>query len=197
MTVPTPPVNIPGAYTLSVNYDHGGQPSVSVLGLKAVGAAFLTRSDGIAALNAWWTAMRGLSSSTVTVTGAQFRSLITNGTVEELPPPATPGGGVGFANPLPSYAYLLKWSTLLGGRSGRGRTFLPGVVASFLSPDGRQLRSDAVAPASAACAAYLASGAFAGGAMRPAIISRRRNLSTAITGGVCSPFPGTQRRRLR
>lgn len=197
MTAPQPPVNIPGAYTLTVNYNQQGQEAVSVIGLKSSTNGFLTRADGIIALQAWMDNIRNLLSNQYTVTGGVMRSLIPLPIVEELPAPNSNTGTSTQPNPQPALSYLVKWNTARGGRSGKGRTFIPGVPPLNLGPDGRTLIASVPPLVTDQMTALLQTAAFGGSGMQLAVISRKFSVASAITSGTCSTFPGVQRRRLR
>lgn len=196
MTAPLPPVNIPGAYTLSVLWDHGGQPSVSVLGIKNGSSGLVTRAQGIQVLQAFMDAFRPSINLSVACTGAVLRQLVPNGVVEELPPPTAPAGTGTGGVALPSQSYLIKWATGRGGRTGKGRTYLPGIASGVLTVDGRSIIASVRDSVSTQCATYIANTVFLD-TLSPAVVSRKALVASDIISGVCSTIPGQQRRRMR
>lgn len=140
---------------------------------------------------------------------------------ERVPVSAAPGTAAGTVLP-PNVAVLIRKTTALGGRRGRGRMFLPGMLESFADNAGN-VSTSSQGSFNTAFAAYLAAlGAAAGGGELPVIPLLLHNNSTTttrssgggsttvtvtegaagpvptvITGFQCDPKVATQRRRLR
>lgn len=140
---------------------------------------------------------------------------------ERAPATAAPGTAAGTVFP-PNVAIIIRKLTALGGRRGRGRFFLPGMLESFADNAGF-VSSSSQSSLNTAFATYLtALGAAAGAGEKPVIPLLLHNNSstttrstgggtttititegaagpvpTVITGYQCDPKVGTQRRRLR
>lgn len=201
MTTPaptTPPRLYPAnAYQLTLNLTHEGQAAVVVLGAKTNGT-FLVESDLQQWKNHAWDTFKGLVSSDVSCTGAIGRSVSSaGGTVWELGPPTTPAGqGDSASNAVAAAAVLIKWSTATGGRSGKGRTFLPGLAQINVQSDGRSYTTAFQTLANNKAAAYI-NGAVFSASIKPAVLSFTKGEAYQITSGALSPRIGLQRRRMR
>jgi hypothetical protein len=99
--------------------------------------------------------------------------------------------GAGYS---PNTAYLLRKTTDLGGREGRGRLFWPGVNETDIDGTGT------VAPARISalqtdCNAFLT--ALAANAVPMVLLHNSATVPTDVIGLICEPKVATQRRRLR
>jgi hypothetical protein len=92
----------------------------------------------------------------------------------------------------------VKWTTPRGGRSGRGRTYLPGLNTIAVDTDGRTVVAGTRNLVTTVAGQYLA--AFESGTLiplAPHVLSFTKGTSAPITGGTCAPIIGVQRRRMR
>jgi hypothetical protein len=197
MTAPFPSTVTDGC-SLTVRYTTAGQEAVNVLGGKINGPFFPTTANVQAWLDAWWGQMRSIVSPNLTCLGAQYRDLsqVDGGTVEVLPsgsPTGTNGGGISLA----AAAYLINWRTTAGGRSGRGRTYLPGVPEEAVEPGGVTLQSGNQAGVTSRAGLYVAAMQPGNGPIQAAVVSRRLGLARAITTASTASTVGMQARRMR
>lgn len=200
MTTPAPTVDrlpIPGGAQMTVRINQNGQQSVVVLGYVTGQAGWPTAAQALAQLERAWTMLKINVSNANTCTGGLLRDVSgdENGAIE-IPAPTTPTGAYNGAVAFGAGAVLLKWSTPNGSRSGKGRTFVPGIPAGRLQADGRSIVTADVASINAACTTYLTSSVTAG-VLLPAVLSFKRGLAYPITSGAVAPVAGTQRRRMR
>lgn len=198
MTSPSPaPLLIPDAMQMTVNLVSAGQPAAVVMGIKGP-VSSLTPTFAAAARDAWWAAFRPLMASSVSITGVTLRYCgdKTYAPVE-TGAPSTTAGGAAAASGLQAACTLIKWSTSRGGRSGKGRTFLPGLMASAVGTDGRTYIGTYPATVQNAINAYLQSSAFTAGVGIPAILSFTLGEAFSIQSGALAPIVGVQRRRMR
>ena len=198
MTSPgsTPRLDIPSGYQCTVRLVHAGQPAVVVLGGK--GAGGWTDQAGAAAWrDAFWTAFRtGLND--VQCVGATVRRVDGSGAIWDVGAPAnSASAGTGTGHAVAAASYLIKWNTAQAGRSGKGRTFLPGVYETEVNNDGRTWSGAASTAIQTSIDAYLADMAGNGAGMAPAVLSFRKGAAYEITGGSLAPIVGIQRRRMR
>lgn len=197
MTTPVPRLYVPNGHQLTLNLVQAGQEAAIVLGGVTSPSAFLVKSDYEQWRDAAWSAFRNLIVGDVTCTGATGRAVHEPaGTVTEIGAPVSPAGAKAGATPLASACTLIKWSTATGGRSGKGRTYLPGLPSSEVSAGGRTYASTHSTATATAITGYLGHAAFAG-ALKPAVLSFRKGAAYQITGGAISPIIGVQRRRMR
>jgi hypothetical protein len=199
MTTPPPVLGryIPNAVQLTIKLNHNGQAAAVVLGATrpSVGA-----TPGIAEAwrDAFWTAFRPLICSTTAVTGAVLRDVSgPDGDVSEVGAPTTNAAGFqGLVAAVGASAALIKWSTATGGRTGKGRTYIPGLPRDYVGPDGRLYTAQFQTEAQARINNYLAATIFASD-FRPAVLSFTRGAARPITGGSPASVVGLQRRRMR
>lgn len=196
---PKPPrLPIPGGIQLTLKGTDGGQPFAIVLG--AVGPAGAGISTGIA--EAWrneaWARFRNLCSNVVVVQSAVLRHVEDPLMLPfEVGAPPSPTGSSVDARAIGAASFLLKWQTATGGRSGRGRTFLPGLPHPFVTPDGRAYTSDARTSAQTVLNAYIGAAMWDTIGFRPAVLSFRRGAAYEIVSGAPASIVGVQRRRMR
>lgn len=191
-----PVANVPDGYRLTVRYNQSGQEAVSVLGFEAQTGVFLVQSDGQAALNAFWAAFRPVVAGDVSVTGAEWRYLSPSASPVELAAPPSPTGGSSSTTSFAALATLIKWKSNGPGRSGRGKTFLPGVGNVNVASNGRTYSSAHATAVATAITNYLGASAFAT-AMKPAVISLKNQQAYDITSGSLATVVAIQRRRQR
>lgn len=199
MTSPVPPrLPIPGGHALALAFTQGGQTGVVVLGAKSTTNVFMVKTDAQAWVQNAWDSFKPLISGTVTCTGATCRSVDGSNLVWELNAPTNPAGTAVGNLQLAAASALLKWNTATGGRSGKGRTFLPGSTVNHVDTDGRSYTAAMKTAAATAINAYLAGAPFSGGGgIQPAILSYRKGAAYPITSGALASVVGVQRRRMR
>lgn len=186
----------PGSFQVTLNLLQGTQVAAVVLGLKGAGG-FITQPELVAIRDLAWNAFRPLISNSTTCTGATARNTsAASGPVIEAGAPATPAGGSANVTGLASGCSLIKWGTDLGGRSGKGRTYLPGLPVGSVGTDGRTYTPAHITAMQTAISNYLAAGGWPTG-VRPAVISFTKGTASPITSGAPSPIIGLQRRRMR
>lgn len=186
----------PSSAQLTLNLLQSNQEAAIVLGLKHTGV-FLVASDAMAVRDAAWAAFRPLIHSNVSCVGATLRHTNeASGRVDELGPPPNPLGSNASAAGVASGCTLIKWGTGTGGRSGKGRTYLPGLSTGAINTDGRTYSTTHQTATGTAIAAYLGASAFSS-AVKPAVLSFTKGEAYTITSGAISPIVGLQRRRMR
>lgn len=187
------PVN---TYQLTLNLLQGTQVAAIVLGVKS-STGVLTATDAAALRDAAWAAFRPLIASSTTCTGATLRATsAASGGVVEVGAPPTPGGGDTGNTGVASGCTLIKWATDTGGRSGKGRTYLPGLTQGAVGTDGRTYTAAHITKVQTAIAAYTGASVFAS-ALKPAVLSFTKGTAAVITSGAPSAIVGLQRRRMR
>lgn len=201
MTSPTPPrLPIPAGRQLTLRLVQGGQEAAVVLGF--VGAGEVDAENRAAALrDIAWLAFRPLMAGDVSIVGAVLRDVSqADGKSVEVGAPsttATNSGGAGGSSLVAAACYLLRWSTATGGRTGKGRTYLPGVVSTAVNAGGRTYTAGYQGTAATAITQYLAPAQYNAVATVPAVLSFTRGAARPITGGALAPVVGIQRRRMR
>lgn len=137
--------------------------------------------------------------STVTCTGAIVRDVSqAEGEVIEVGAPASAAGGIAAAGTVAAACTLVKWSSLRGGRSGKGRTYVPGLHATGVEASGRTLPPGAVSAAQSIASNYISAAAAIADAPKPAVLSFRHGTlahscprasapSSACSAGGCAP----------
>lgn len=198
MTTPTatPRLWIPGGWQMSLRFNQYGQESVVVLGAAGPSGG-MTNAKAAEWRDAATAAFRPLFVSGVSVQGATVRDVgQRNGTVIELGPPATANGSSTASSSHAAACTLIKWSTARGGRSGKGRSYIPGLPYTALNGDGRTYAT-AFATAIATAASQYLNAALWSVDYKPVVLSFRTGTGTVITGGAAAPVAGTQRRRMR
>ena len=127
-----------------------------------------------------------------------MRAVDGSNTVLELGPPTTPGGGISSQQPaVASASTLVKWQSTVGGRSGKGRTYIPGLAAANVTATGRTLPAAEVTRVQTALNTYLAFGHGAAYNLDPCVLSFTNGSAALITSGAVQSVIGTQRRRMR
>lgn len=198
MTSPTTsPRVIPQGFQLTLKLTHGGQPAAIVLG--ATGPGSWTDTQGVEAWrDAAWTALRQIAHTSVVCIGATGRSLSTADALPyEVGAPANQAGFQGGTPTVAAACSLLKWTTSTGGRSGRGRTFVPGLCQEYVVSPGRAYLPAYITTMQGAVNNYLSAMAANGAGLSPAVLSFRRQQAFVITGGSPASIIGMQRRRMR
>jgi hypothetical protein len=198
MTTPTPLARPVDGRQMTLLLDDRGQPSAVVLGALAEPSVNLVTTQAEAWIEAAWEAFRPLVVGTVTCTGAIVRDVsIVDGRVIELGAPANPTGSGGAASSVASAATLIKWSTGGGGRSGKGRSFIPGLSQSQVGADGRSYQAGYAATVQQAVSAYLGNPGLGSQGLLPAVLSFSKGQAQVILSGGLSGTIGVQRRRMR
>lgn len=198
MTTPlTGRLPIPGGLSLTLKISYSGQDSQIVLG------GFGGDTGPSASIAAkWrdhaWQAFMPLIAGSAICQGAVLRDASQpDGLVFEVSGPTSPNGGGGAGGNILAAATLVKWSTVRGGRSGKGRTFLPALPSGALGTDGRTYASTHGPKVATAVAAYLNTTAVQAVGVAPAVLSYRQGEASVIVGGSLAPVIGLQRRRMR
>ncbi len=184
---------------LAVRYNIQGQPAVTVLGGYWTVPPAVTIAEGQRWLNAWWDAVRPSITDAVSCMGAEFRDLSNvPGAAVEIPAPPLPKGGIVASLSLSAASYIVKWQTATPGRSGRGRTFVPGVTENNIEPDGRSIVAAAVGVLQGNVEAkYRNVLVPAAGNVVPGVISRKQAFCRQVNGQSVGAVVGIQRRRMR
>jgi hypothetical protein len=176
-----------------------GQDTAVVLG--AIGGALgtLSSATGQAWLNHFWSTFRASMTSTVTCTGGVYRDVSqADGVTFDLAAPPSPAGGNVGAQAVAAASMLIRWRTESGGRSARGRTYLPGVPANIVDLDYRSIKAADLVPLQTAADAYTAGFSSGGIAdLEPAILSFTKGAAYAVVRGNPVSVLGIQRRRMR
>lgn len=198
MTSPAP-FNVPGAAIITASFNEAGQTAQCGIGISTIDGADPTFTEATAVLAAWWTAFKSSVCSDTQITGGTMRFARLDSPVVEL---AAPSGAVGTysagTSSFAPYCGLVKWGSATGGRTGKGRTYLPGVSGFAVAPGGRAFVADYRTAVTASINAYLASAAVSGASnVVPAIVSRKANAARDITSAALAAVPGIQRRRMR
>lgn len=123
-----------------------------------------------------------------------------NSTGPAFEQPSGVSGTEGGSLPPPNCAVLVQKHTASGGRSHRGRVYLPGIssISAGLDSAGNidSTRTDAVTTAMEAWRTDITAGDASNGAT-PVLLHSASSDADEITSFVCSPKLATQRRRLR
>lgn len=198
MTTPTPVLRPPNGVTLTLHLLHEGQQAAVVLG-GTTQAADMTQQLASAWLTAAWQRLvRPCVINTVQCIGATVRDVsVENGDLWTLSSPPTPTGAFNDSNGVAAAAVLIKWSTIHPGRSGKGRSFLPGLASEMVDSTGRGYVPAMRTAVQTAIDDYLGDPTFGNDALRPAVISYRTGQARIIINGTLAPTIGLQRRRMR
>lgn len=197
-TTSPPRLPIPNALQLTMNLTHSGQAAAIVLGARVPsGSVGFTQSAVEAWRDATWSAFRALMHYDVVCTGAVARATVVDGVIFELGPPPTNNGAMTGGRTPAASCTLLRWRTAQGGRSGRGRTFLPGLPMEQVDTTGRGYVTAHANQAAASISAYLGSTVFTSDSLKPAVLSFRKGAAYDITTGAIASIVGIQRRRMR
>lgn len=197
MTTPSTRLYPAGGHQLTLNLVQDGQEAAIVLGAVTRPERFLVAADFAAWRDAAWGAFRSLCQTGTSCAGATGRLVMrASGSVVELGPPPSPGGALTGAVGLASGSTLIKWGTAEGGRSGKGRTFIPGLPISSVAAGGRTYSSAHQTAIATAVSSYLGAALWTGG-LSPAVLSFTKGQAHVITSGAASPIVGLQRRRMR
>lgn len=199
MTSPNPARLYPAAgLQLSVKLVQSGQTAVVVLGGLGPSSQ-VTTATAEAWRDAFWSRARTFCHSSVTLTGATMRDVSqAEGVTVEVGPGTTPTAVGGGTAAVAAAAFLVRWQTEGGGRSRKGRSFIPGVAVTDTQADGRTLATTTATTITTAMNAYTA--AFSSGGIEgiePAILSFTKGYATAVVGASVAPRIGIQRRRMR
>lgn len=198
MSTPAPPrLPIPQGYSLTLNMTQGGQPCVVVLGGKGLGSW-----DGVTGVAVWrdaaWNAFRNLAGSALQCTGAVLRDLqVASGPVFEAGPPTATGGTIAGDKAILAASSLIKWSTAQGGRSGKGRTYFPGLMSGMVDSTGARITTAHGTAIGTAVTSYLTSSTLAAAGLQPAVLSFTKGAAYQIVSGAGASVVGVQRRRMR
>jgi hypothetical protein len=197
MTTPLP-FEIPGAYFLTVNTTQAGQPAQNVLGFAVNDLTFPTVEQFVQLLDAYWGVFRTVTAADTSCTGGTVRQAKTEGVVWELSAPANPAGSsTAGTTSVAAYCAMVKWSTATGGRSGKGRTYLPGVPKDAIAVGGRSFTPTYASAVATAITNYRTHAQWATMDCHPAVLSRVDQAEYPITAGALAAIPGIQRRRMR
>lgn len=196
MTTPGPNTVSQGRQ-LTLKLVHDGQAAAIVLGAR--GAGEWTDADAVTAWrDAAWGTLRMLIADTTTCIGAVGRNLENAASLPyEVGAPANPAGGQLGARAVAAACTLIKWQTNTGGRSGKGRTFLPGLLQGFVTPDGRGYTSAYQTSVATAVNNYLGHSMWAAEGLQPAVLSSKLGTALPIVSGSLAGVIGMQRRRMR
>lgn len=202
MTSPTPlqpRLYVPNGKQLTVKLNDGGQPAAVVLG----GVSGSPGATSVALANAWLQVFASqfmpLIANGINITGAVLRDVsAADGLVAEVgAPTANASGTRGAGRALAAASVLIKWSTARGGRSGKGRTFLPAVQSLDVNADGRTYNAAFATTVQTAITNYLTSASLQTAGLQPAVLSFTKGTAAVITGGALAGTVGVQRRRMR
>lgn len=198
MTSPTPPrLPIPGGRQLTIKLSTAGQTAAVVLGAQGAGGW----SDANATrvwLNAFWSRFRFVCLTNVTCLGAIGRDVSgPDAPVYEVGAPTDQNGAYAGGQSVLAASTLIKWNTATGGRTGKGRTYIPGFSTAFLTADGRGYTAAYGATVQSHIDGYLADAALAAEGLDPAVLSFTRGAARPITSGSLASVVGIQRRRMR
>jgi hypothetical protein len=196
MTTPVetrpPALPIPGAFAVALTYDVSGQPAVIVLGVDDVAT---DPSQAATVATTFHNAARPLMATSCVLQDITIREAVPDGaTIGAALPAVNARSGIAAGNLITAYATLVRWNTGRGGRSGRGRTFIPGFTTGNLQADGRTLSSTALTAAQALVTTMTTPGP---GMQGFAVLSRRLGEANVVVSGSVSQIVGVQRRRLR
>ena len=199
MTTPTTeerpaPLPVPGALQVALTYDVSGQPATVVFGCGGPGIVDATASTATALAHAAHTLMRPLMATSATLTQITAREAVPDGATYALALPASNRTGTAAGNLVTAYATLVRWGTTQGGRSGRGRTFVPAFTTGGINADGRTLSSTYLTAAAAFGAGMVANTADVEAF---SIVSKRKGDAYSVESYSVSSIVGVQRRRLR
>lgn len=185
---------VPGALQVALTYDVSGQPATVVLGCGGPANVTATPAIATALAHRAHDLMRPLMATSATLTSITAREAVDDGPNFQLALPATNRTGTAAGNLVTAYATLLRWGTTQGGRSGRGRTFVPGFTTAGINADGRTLSSSFLTAAQAFGTGMTNNDA----ATEPfTVISKRRGAAYSVESFSVSSIVGVQRRRLR
>lgn len=201
MTQPTPlRLPVPTGRQLTLRLSQAGQDAAIVLGFISEDP-FIAEAQGKAVADAAWAAFRPLVYSDVQYVGGVWRDVaVEEGTSIEVTPPTATGAALGAAGGTASVAAactLIRWSTGGGGRSGRGRTYLPGLATVSVAAGGREYTASYKTTVATQINAYLANSVWTTNNVRPAVLSFTKGSAREIVTGTLSPVVGVQRRRMR
>jgi hypothetical protein len=188
---------IVNGYQMTLRLAQDGQAAAIVLGCKGVGGTFMVESDAVLWRDSAWAAFRPLMVATVTPQNTTVRSCTKDGIVWELGAPSTGTAAATGSTTLAAACTLIKWSTTQGGRSGKGRTFLPGLPATAMAAGGRSYTAAWSTAVATAVSNYLASAPFTAPGLKPAVLSFTRGEAYVIQSGGLAGVVGVQRRRMR
>lgn len=197
MTTPTPAprvtLPVPDACTVALQYDVAGQPAYVILGCGNTPGAGPPFDVAQALAHEFHTQAKTLMSASTTLRSIVARALDGSGNSQAF---ALPTGLTGTAagTLITAYATLLRWQTSGNGRSGRGRTYVPGFTSELLESNGRAMSPVGLTRAQAVVTALTDD---AGGSAPFAVISRTKGTYSPVLSGTVSPIVGIQRRRLR
>jgi hypothetical protein len=183
---------------MTLRFTVAGTPGAIVLGGQLGSGTALTQAMANTWLGNAWSKLKQPAVPDVILTGATVRDLrVVNGNQFEaisdtLPPGQTPGSLA-----LAGAAVLVKWQTGTGGRTGRGRTFLPGVSEAQINTDGKTLTTQARTDWQAAATQYLGLMNAAGSPILAAVISRKDQVARPILASSLGGIVAFQRRRMR
>lgn len=197
MTTPVkvPRLPIPNGYQLTISVSQNGQLSNVVLG--AISGTVPLQADVELFYNRMWDALRAGVSDTCSATGATFRDVsATEDVLRVLGAPDRPLGTAAGAPSLAAGATLVKWRTTNGSRSGKGRTFIPGLPGGATQAGGRALTAAHQTAVTAALDLNVAS-LQSNANLKLAVLSFRRGVAYVVNGWGVAPIPGVQRKRMR
>lgn len=179
---------------LTVKFVYQGQDGVIVLGGTTLST--ITSAQGAAWLNQAWDSFRPLIAGACSATGGTYRDVSSaGGQVFDLGAPTNPTGLGGVGGPILAASTLIKWSAASGGRSGKGRTFLPALPSSAVASNSRTYDPSHVTKVNTAVSAYL-NPAGSGNVTR-AVLSFTDGVARPITNGAAASVIGIQRGRMR
>lgn len=198
MTTPTGRLYPPASLQLTLRLLQDGQEAAVVLGAGSFDGIGFNQALADAWRDGAWNAFRPVISSGVTCVGAILRETYKpEGLVQEAGPPATAAGSQTGVVAIAGACTLIRWTTTRGGRSGKGRTFLPGLIGGSVSAGGRTYTTAHQTAVNTAVSAYLTSGHWTTHGIEPAILSFTKGVASTVTSGALASVVGIQRRRMR
>lgn len=200
MTSPAPRLYPANGLQLTVRLTQNGQNAAVVLGAMGANPGADGQAFGTAWLAKFWTNFQPRVVSGINVQGATLRVVSSAaGTTWEIPPPASASGTLTGVSALAASSAVIRWNTATGGRSGRGRSYIPGLAVGDIDGGGRNLTSGTLNAFSSAANAYLGNWGTGGvlSSFSPAVLSFTKGAAYPITSSSVLSVVGIQRRRMR
>ena len=190
MSLSMPLPVITNVYRCALNWQSGSQKSVNVMHVRRAASS---ASAVAAALDAWATAgLWGFEPTGTAVNNLVITPL--DGTSASYTLPVTGAkwsGSAGVSEFFPAAAVVVKLTTLLRGRSQRGRLFLPWVAESKQTNGGLDVATQGTTQT--AWNTFL--GALISAGFPPVVASYLHSSATDVVAMTVETLEGTQRRR--
>jgi hypothetical protein len=196
MTSPNGRLPIANAYQMSIRYSHSGQESVNVIGYMHDEGGVVPQAGHQAVIDTWWSALRPVLHDELTILGGTWRQTVTDGVTGEVTAPVSPNGGLNGGVALPAYSFLINLATTQGGRSGRGRVYLPGVASVDVAPGGRAFLAAKRTAVNEALATLKTNMDSLVG-VEWSVLSFTKGQAYEVSAATLAGIPGIQRRRMR